>query len=93
MTVAKHSTVVASKDQVSSDLGEEIAILDLKEGVYYGLDEVGARVWELIQTPITVGAIRDSLVEEYDVEPDRCERDVLALLQRLVDQGLIEIVD
>ena len=84
---------MASKDQVSSDLGEEIAILDLKEGVYYGLDEVGARVWELIQTPITVGEIRDSLVEEYDVEPDRCEQDVLALLQRLVDQGLIEIVD
>ena len=93
MTVAKHSTVVASKDQVSSDLGGEVAILDLKAGVYYGLDEVGARIWQLIQEPMAVGAIRDSLVEEYDVEPVRCEQDVLALLQRLVDKGLIEIVD
>jgi hypothetical protein len=89
--VDKHSTVVAAKDQVSSDLGGEVAILDLKAGVYYGLDTVGARVWELIQVPRTVGAIRKILVSEYDVESDRCESDLLALLQELADEGLVEV--
>jgi hypothetical protein len=89
--VSGDSTVVAAKDQVSSDLGGEVAILDLKAGVYYGLDAVGARIWSLIQEPRTVNEIRDILLEEYEVEPERCERDLLVLLQRLADEGIIEV--
>ena len=89
--VSGDSTVVAAKDQVSSDLGGEVAILDLKAGVYYGLDTVGARIWSLIQEPRTVNEIRDRLLEEYEVEPERCERDLLVLLQRLADERLIEV--
>ena len=91
--VSRDSTVVATRDQVSSDLKGEVAILDLKAGVYYGLDDVGARVWNLIQEPKTVSEIRDVLLQEYDVEADRCERDLLALLQRLADEGLAEVED
>ena len=82
---------MSAKDQVSSDLGGEVAILDLKAGVYYGLDAVGARIWSLIQEPITVNEIRDILLEEYEVEPERCEHDLLALLRRLADEGLVEV--
>jgi hypothetical protein len=89
-TVSGHSTVVAARDQVSSDLGNEVAILDLKAGVYYGLDDVAARIWNLIREPRTVNEIRDILLEEYEVEPERCERDLLALLERLAAEGLIE---
>jgi hypothetical protein len=89
--VSGGSTVVAAKDQVSSDLGGEVAILDLKAGVYYGLDAVGARIWSLIQEPRTVNEIRDILLEEYEVEPEHCERDLLALLRRLADEGLVEV--
>ena len=82
---------MAAKDQASSDLGGEVAILDLKAGVYYGLDAVGARIWSLIQEPRTVNEIRNILLEEYEVEPERCERDLLVLLQRLADERLIEV--
>ena len=82
---------MAAKDQASSDLGGEVAILDLKAGVYYGLDAVGARIWSLIQEPRTVNEIRDILLEEYEVEPEHCERDLLALLRRLADEGLVEV--
>jgi hypothetical protein len=85
------SSVVASREQVSSDLGGEVAILDLKGGAYYGLDAVGARIWSLLQEPKTVEEIREVLVSEYEVDPDRCERDLLALLQSLVAEGLVEL--
>ena len=88
--VSVRSTVVASRGQVSSDLGGEAAILNLRNETYYGLNPVGARVWNLIQTPRSVREIRDVLAAEYDVEPDRCERDVLELLGRLSEAGLIE---
>jgi hypothetical protein len=91
--VSSRSTVVATGDQVSSDLKGEVAILNLKAGVYYGLDDVGARIWTLLQEPKTVSEIRDVLLQEYDVEADRCKRDLLALLQRLVNEGLVEVED
>ncbi len=91
--VSRRSTVVATRDQVSSDLKGEVAILDLKGGVYYGLDAVGARIWDLLQEPKAVEEIRDTLLQEYDVEPERCERDLLVLLQRLADEGLVEVED
>lgn len=91
--VSKDMTVVAAKGQVSSDLGGEVAILDLERGTYYGLDEVGTRIWELVQEPTAVSEVQATVVEEYDVEPARAERDVLALLQRLVDEGLVEVHD
>jgi Coenzyme PQQ synthesis protein D (PqqD) len=88
----EHSIVTVSKDQVSSDLGEgEVAILNLRDGTYYGLDAVGVRIWNLIQEPKTIGEIRNVLVSEYDVEPARCERELLALLQRLADEGLVKV--
>ncbi len=89
--MSMNSNVVAGKDQVSSDLGGEVAILHLKAGTYYGLDVVGARIWGLIQEPRIVKAIRDVLVSEYEVDPARCEGDLIALLQRLSDEGLIEV--
>jgi hypothetical protein len=90
-TISGHSVIVAAKGQVSTDLDEEVAILNLEAGVYYGLDAVGARVWTLIQEPRIVNEVRDMLLQEYDVEPERCERDLLALFQSLGAAGLIEV--
>jgi hypothetical protein len=88
--ISKDSTVVVSKNQVSSDLAGEVVMLNLNNGTYYGLDEVGACVWSLIQEPRSVAAIRDWIVEEYDVEPEVCESDILALLADMEHAGLIE---
>jgi hypothetical protein len=85
------SIVVAATDQVSCDLGGEAAILNIKNGVYYGLDPIGAQVWNLIQKPHRVAEIREAVVRDYDVEPERCERDVITLLESLLAEGLIEV--
>ncbi|MBE9533970.1 MAG: PqqD family protein [Proteobacteria bacterium] len=83
--------VVAAKDQISRDLEGEAVILNLKSGMYCGLSEVGARIWQLLQESTSVKEIRDTLLGEYEVEPDRCERELLALLQDMADNGLIEV--
>ncbi len=92
-TISLDTRVVASKEQASADLGDEAAILNLKSGVYYGLDAVGARIWNLIQTPRTVREVRDTLLEEYDVEADRCGNDLINLLKELAEHDLIDVID
>ncbi len=91
--VLRRSIVVAAKEQVSCDLAAEVVILDLKSAVYYGLNAVGARIWNLIQEPKTIHEIRDALLEEYEVDLDRCEHDLVVLLQDLAAKGLIEVKD
>jgi hypothetical protein len=83
------SRFVVSPDQVSCDLGGEAAILHLKTAIYYGLDPVGARVWDLLRTPKTLAELRDAILEEYDVDPARCESDLRDLLEKLAAAGLI----
>jgi hypothetical protein len=84
-------TVVAIKGQVSCDLRDEAVILHVDDGVYYGLNSVGARVWKMVQEPTTAGKIRDDLLAEYEVERSRCERELITLLQEMSDRGLIEM--
>jgi hypothetical protein len=83
--------ISAAKDQLSCDLGGEAAILNVKSGVYYGLDPVGARIWTLVQQPRPIHEIRDILLKEFDVEAENCSRDLFALLERLQAEGLIEV--
>ena len=90
-SLSVHSIVSASPEQVSCPLGDEAAILNLKNTVYYGLNPVGARVWNLLQQPRTIGELRDMLLEEYDVEAGRCEADLLELLQKMRTEGLIQV--
>lgn len=85
--------VVATPEQVSSDLAGESVILNLKTGMYFGLNEVGASVWNLLQEPCAVKDICTQILEEYEVEPEQCERDILALLTEMVESELIEIKD
>ena len=90
MSLSQHSVVAVTNDQVSCNLGEEAAILNTKHGIYYGLDPIGAEVWKLLQTPREVAEIQEFLLREYEVEPERCQRDLLALLEELLGAGLIE---
>ncbi len=68
-------------------------MLSLRDGTYYGLDEVGAAIWRLIQTPITIDRIVASLVETYDIDAGLCRADVIALLATLVERRLVEVRD
>ena len=86
-----HTRVVAVREQISCDLADESVVLDLRQGVYYGMNGVAAKVWNLVQEPRTVSEIRDSLLESYDVEVDDCTTDLIALLRQLSEWKLVEL--
>jgi len=87
------SIVSVAADQVSCELEGEAAILNLTSGAYHGFDPVGLAVWNMIARPIVVGEIVDAMIAQYDVDRARCERDLLALLAKLDERGLIQISD
>lgn len=87
------SIIRRSDRQLWCPLQAETAILNTASGIYYGLDPVGARVWELLDAPISLAAINGALVTEFDVAPQRAEEDLRRFLGELAEAGLVEIQD
>ena len=89
--LSTRSIVVASPDQVSSDVAGETMLLSMTSARYYGFEGVGSRIWELVSTPARVSDVCATIEQEYDVAPDRCEADVLQFLGDLAAKGLVEV--
>ncbi len=92
-TLSLESRVRMSAGVVSQLLDSETVMLDLDRGVYYGLDAVGTRTWELMrnQPCLQLHKILDSLLDEYDVHEDRCSQDLLNLVRSMQEKGLVEV--
>ncbi|HSL71116.1 MAG TPA: PqqD family protein [Longimicrobiales bacterium] len=82
--------LVPAKHVVVAVHGTRTVLLDPRRGRYYGLDEVGGRVWTLAGENLSAQEIIDRLSIEYDVQRDRLEADVLALVNDMVAKRLLE---
>jgi hypothetical protein len=91
MNLSGDTVVAATPHHVSAETGEEIILLHLGKGLYFGLQNVGTRIWKLLQKPIKVREIEAVLLAEYDVEPETCRSEVRSLVAELVDRELVEV--
>ncbi|MDS0300235.1 PqqD family protein [Halogeometricum sp. S1BR25-6] len=87
----KSGTVVATDDSLSTEIDGETVILQAEEGKYFGLNDVGTFIWEAVQQPRTVEEVYEAVTAEYDVEYERCQSDVDALLSDLLEKDLVQI--
>jgi hypothetical protein len=83
--------VKMSEDVLFQELQGDAVLLDLKTGVYFGLDQVGTRIWHLMEDHALLSDVVAGLMREYDVPEQRCIEDVIALVSRLQEQGLLAI--
>ena len=93
MEIINTSLIRRASNQIACDMGGEVVILDLQSGTYYGLDVVGARIWELIERPASFEALRDAIMAEYAVDADTCSRDILAFVEEMRTAGLVELTN
>ena len=85
------STVVRSPDQVSGDLDGKVVLLSIENGEYYNMNEVGSRIWVLLEKPMTVEALIDRLFDEFEVERAVCEQEALGFLTQLRKDKLLRV--
>lgn len=83
--------VVLSKDALFQEIGGEGVILDLASSSYFGLDEVGVRLWQLLQVDPGLQTACEALISEYEVDPTQLEQDLAKLVGQLVEAGLATI--
>ena len=91
MTLTNTTRVSIPSDTLINVLGSESEILSLKSERYFGLDEMGTRRWTVWTTSPSLQEAYDTLLSEYEVEPEILRKDMEDLLQKLVEQELVEI--
>ena len=78
---------------MAQDLAGESVLLNLETEEYFGLDEVGTRIWQTLAEKDSIQTALDSLLAEYDVEPEQLQQDVETLIKELLAHGLVEVSD
>jgi len=78
-------------DWLSARVGDELVMMSAGKGNYIGMSEVGARIWEIIETPSDVDAVCARLQQEYEVEPAVCRAEVETFLNELVKHGAVAL--
>jgi hypothetical protein len=91
LAIQWNDVVRTTPNQVSTRLGDEVAILELDAGMYYGLNQSGASLWAMLEAPVAVSRLHASLVAAYEVDEQRARADLLKLLEQLQAAGLIEV--
>ena len=83
--------VYISPQAMARTVGDETVILDLASGTYFGLDPVGARMWQLMTDGQTLATICDTLLDEYEVTRETLEVDILRLTEELRAKDLVSV--
>jgi len=78
---------------VFEKVGGEAVLLNLVSGKYYGLDEVGTRIWTLLSVSGRLEAVHQALLKEYDVPASKLRKDLLSFVEDLVAHGLLQVVE
>ena len=82
-----------NKDFISSMVGDEVVMMGMDSGNYIGMNSVGSSIWQLLEKPIKVSEITDSLLDIYEVAKEQCEQQVLEFLEKLNGQDMLIIIE
>jgi hypothetical protein len=90
--VIDRSSVVACRpDVLSTFVGDEVVLLDVERGKYFGLNSIGADVWRALASPTKIEDLLTGLMRDYEGDATVIEKDVVDLIGRLADSGLVRV--
>ena len=91
INITSESIVRQVDSFISSNLEESVVMMDIEKGQYYSLNSVGAKIWEMTDNPIYVKDLCEYLTNNFDIDTEQCEREVVFYLKQLLDLDIITI--
>jgi|SRR6476619_4116723 Coenzyme PQQ synthesis protein D (PqqD) len=80
-----------SSDVISAEVDQDLVMVSIDKGFYYGTSNVGREIWESIERPKKVEDLIEELAARYEVDPKTCEEQTLAFLEQLLAEALIKV--
>jgi hypothetical protein len=90
-TIKPQTYIKRNPEMVTSNIDGEIVMMSIDQGEYYGLDEIGSRIWELLENPITLEQLINKLIEEFEVDEETCKSDTLDFLNQMLEKNIVFI--
>ena len=86
-------TYIQNAEIIQSKIGEEVVMLDMESGFYFGLNSVASIIWGMMKDGITFEVLCNKLMEQFDVERSLCEADTQELIDQLLEKKIIRVVE
>jgi hypothetical protein len=80
---------VQNKEVIQSRIGEEVVMLDVESGFYFGLNSVGSIIWSYLSEPVSFDDLLTKLMNQFDVDKETCEADTRAFFNQLLEKNII----
>jgi hypothetical protein len=80
---------VQNKEIIQSSIANEVVMMDVESGFYFGLNSVGSIIWSLLGSPITFDELINKLMEQFQVDRVTCEADTQNFIQQLLEKNII----
>ena len=86
-----HSVIQSDPEIIAAEAGEDVVMVSIENGQYYGVSQVAKEIWQAIRQPTTVSDLITDLVANYNVDRTLCEKDTLAFLEQLLAERLLQV--
>lgn len=93
LTITSDIKFQRSQTVLASAVGAEMVMMDIDVGKYYGFNDVGTRIWDLLETSCSIQFICEQLLQEFDVEPETCEQEVISFIENLLEFKIVQQVE
>ena len=80
---------VQNKEIIQSKIADEVVMLDVESGFYFGLNSVGSIIWKHLESPLTFDELIVSLMEHFDIDNETCQKDTMEFIEQLLDKNII----
>lgn len=87
----RRTKYVRNSRTISGRLHDELVMMDVEKGKYFSLNPVATRIWDLLEKPLDIGELCNLLMEEYEVDTEKCRAETLGLLQEMTRLGLVSL--
>jgi hypothetical protein len=84
---------IQNKEVIQSRVGDEVVMLDVESGYYFGLNSVASVIWDMMKEKIELNTLVENLMKEFDVDKATCELDTLELLEEMEGKKIIRIIE
>lgn len=88
----ENTAIIRKNEVIFSEMDGELVMMDLEKNSYFGLNAVGKEIWELLTEAKTINGLCATLMQKYDVELERCKQDVTAMVNKMVEVGIVQTI-
>lgn len=91
MEINLATTILKNPNSLEAETGEDLTMMDIENGVYYTLNKVGREIWKKIEQPTTIQSICDQLSDQYNIDNEKCSKDIILFAKKMLENNLITI--